>query len=191
MKYFIFSKLNKNHFLFLTYFFISIGLEIVNKYVVSGKDIIFELNRFYIYTLSHFLSIIPLIIIKIRTRGIKRNQSYKNIALYNINFIYTDFKKKKCKRIIKYSIIVSIFTFFALYLNVIFDIIIKIIKIDVKEQRINSNILINIISKYALSIIILHLKIYKHHYLSLAIDLLCLIILIIYDIYLIKDTKLI
>ena len=50
----------------------------------------------------------------------------------------------------------------------------------------NSIILFNIISKYILSIIILHSDMYKHHYLSLTINIIFLIGLAIFDIINIK-----
>ena len=53
----------------------------------------------------------------------------------------------------------------------------------------NSNIFISIISKFVLSSFILRLPIYKHHYLSLAINLIFFIGLIIYEITIIKEAK--
>ena len=53
----------------------------------------------------------------------------------------------------------------------------------------HSYVLFNILSKYVLSIIILHLKIYKHHYLSLALDCIFLVGLIILDIYPITEAS--
>ena len=50
----------------------------------------------------------------------------------------------------------------------------------------NSIILFNIISKYILSIIILHSDMYKHHYLSFTINIIFLIGLAIFDIINIK-----
>ena len=134
MKYLIFSKLNRNHFLFLSYFIISIIKDIVNRYISFGKDLIFSFNRYYIITLSDFLSIIPLIIIKVRSKSIsKENQeSFTNNRTEsnnNIKYIYTDINKKRQKRILKLSILISVIDFVALYSNVTFDIIIQTFKI--------------------------------------------------------------
>ena len=194
MKYLIFSKLNRNHFLFLSYFIISIIKDIVNRYISFGKDLIFSFNRYYIITLSDFLSIIPLIIIKVRSKSIsKENQeSFTNNRTEsnnNIKYIYTDINKKRQKRIFKLSILISVIDFVALYSNVTFDIIVQTFKIVIKTVKINSHILINIISIFILSNLILHLPIYRHHYLSLAINLIFLIGLIIYDILLIKEAN--
>ena len=59
----------------------------------------------------------------------------------------------------------------------------------IKAEKIHSMILFNILSKYVLSIIILHLAIYKHHYLSLALNCLFLIGLVIYDIISISEAR--
>ena len=63
MKYLIFSELNKNHFLFLSFFIITIIKEIVNRQIKSTQDVVHTFHKYYIYTLSDFLSIIPIIII--------------------------------------------------------------------------------------------------------------------------------
>ena len=129
MKYLIFSKLTRNHFLFLSYFIITIIYDIVNRYIYIGKDLIFTFNKSYIFTLSDFLTLIPVIIIKIRSKSAKENkESFKNSRTeseIDIKYIYTNTNNKRRKRIIKLSIIVSIFDFLALYLELIFDIIIQ------------------------------------------------------------------
>ena len=214
MKYIIISELNKNHFLFLTYFIISFAKEINNRYITPTDDIIQTFNKYYIYSLSDFLTIIPLIIIKIRSKGISKEielvkedipiekpsisddtTETKNRAesSFNIEYIYSDIRfsndQKRKKRIFKLSILVSIFEFLALYLNVTYNIITKSGDFNIKKIKVNSTMLFNIISKCTLSILILHLPIYKHHYLSLGINLIFLIGLVIIDILGIEDIK--
>ena len=141
MKYLIFSELSRNHFLFLSYFIISIIKNIVNKYIVSTKDLIHTFNKYYMCTLSDLLSVIPLIIIKIRSKdilnkpkeNIKSNSDDKTESS-DINYIYTDYAQrndKRVKRIIKLSILVSIFDFLALYINITYNIIIAIYKLPI------------------------------------------------------------
>ena len=154
---------------------------------------------FYIYTLSDFLSIIPLIIIKIRSK--RESQNFENLdknliqsnSIENKKYklLYNDTldNKKRKKRKIILSVILSFFDFFALYLNVIFKIITQNSNYQVKQEKLNSMILFNIISKYILSVLILHLSVYKHHYLSLSINLIFLILLIIYDFLHLDDKK--
>jgi len=203
MKYVIFSKLNKNHFLFLSFIIIKIIDELCRNYMEKVDDIIRIFHHNYIGSLSDFLSIIPFIIIKIRSKDISKNELKKeNIkekeqdSNNNIEYIYSDQKTenniKRAKRIFKFLIIVSIFDFLATYLDIIF----KIIKIFTKDNLLinkvenNSSILFSIISMYVLSILILHSPFYRHHYVSMAINLLLLIILIILDIINIVNRKL-
>ena len=192
MKYLIFSELSRNHFLFLSYFIISIIKNIVNKYIVSTKDLIHTFNKYYMCTLSDLLSVIPLIIIKIRSKDIL-NKPKENIESNSddktessdINYIYTDYAQrndKRVKRIIKLSILVSIFDFLALYINITYNIIIAIYKLPNNKLKLTCDILFNVISKFALGTLILHMPIYKHHYLSLAINIMALIGFLIYDI---------
>ena len=203
MKYVIFSKLNKNHFLFLSFIIIKIIDELCRNYMEKVDDIIRIFHHNYIGSLSDFLSIIPFIIIKIRSKDISKNELKKeNIKEKEqdsnnaIEYIYSDQKTenniKRAKRIFKFLIIVSIFDFLSSYLDIIF----KIIKIFTKDNLLinkvenNSSILFGIISMYVLSILILHSPFYRHHYVSMAINLLLLIILIILDIINIVNRKL-
>ena len=208
MKYLIFSKLNRNHFLFLSYFIIHFIKEINNRQIKQTEDLIHTFQKYFIYTLSDFLSIIPIIIIKLRTKGISKNKSKQNNgnigqkiseensketdaeSSNNIEYIYIDMNiennKKRSKSILKLIILTSIFEFLAQYINVSFDIIVKAVYY-INKIPMNSFILFNIIFTYLLSIVILHSRVYRHHYLSLIINIIFLVGLIIYDIFEIKD----
>ena len=199
MKYLIFSELSRNHFLFLSYFIISIIKNIVNKQIKTTKDLIQTFNTYYMCTLSDLLSVIPLIIIKIRSKDIlnkprenTKSNSDDRTESSDINYIYTDYAQrndKRVKRIIKLSILVSIFDFLALYINITYNIIINIHNIVIKKFLLSCDILFNVISKFAFSTLILHMPIYKHHYLSLAINFMVLIGFLIYDITKIPEAK--
>ena len=205
MKYIIFSELNRNHFLFLTYLIITLIKDIDKRYIINTGDIVDTFNKYYLYTLSDFFSIIPFIIIKVRSKSISKNKLNLNISQTlskenieenkdiqyiqsknDIQLIYLgdnnkDEKKRK-KRIIKLLFIVSFFDFLSIYSNVTFSVIIKSTNYSIKKAQMNSYVLFNIIAKYLLNILILHTPVYKHHYLSLSINLLFLIGLVIYDI---------
>ena len=160
MKYLIFSELSRNHFLFLSYFIISIIKNIVNKQIKTTKDLIQTFNTYYMCTLSDLLSVIPLIIIKIRAKDIlnkprenTKSNSDDRTESSDINYIYTDYAQrndKRVKRIIKLSILVSIFDFLALYINITYNIIINIHNIVIKKFLLSCDILFNVISKFAL-----------------------------------------
>ena len=194
MKYIIFEKPNKYHFLFLLYFIIKLIDEIIDKYIKTTSDIVHTFHKDYLGSMSDFLSIIPYIIIKVRSKSISKDklinenkpENANDIELNNdIEYIYSDMNaennRKRAKRMIKFFFIVSIFEFLARYINIIFKIIfIKFESANKDEQ--NSIIFINIISKFILSIIILHYPFYRHHYISMGINLIFLIALVILDI---------
>ena len=212
MKYLIFSELNRNHFLFLSYLIIAIIIEINNQHIISSDDIVNTFHKCFLHTLSDFLSIIPFIIITIRSKGVSKDKLEKvktivnektidekverrvsetstDIALKYFNVNIKDKQTKEKKRKIKLSLLVSTFEFLAIYLDVTFSIIAKTNNYQIKFSEMESSILFKVMSKYILSIIILHSPVYKHHYLSLAINVVFLIVLLVLDIIDIVNTK--
>ena len=195
MKYIIFAKPNKYHFLFLSFFIVKIIDEIMTICITSYGDIIETFHKNYLASMSDFLSIIPIIIIKVRTKNISKdiliNESQENIkqntidSNNNIEYIYSDINlennTKRKRRILKFSIIISIFEFLGRYINIIFKIIFINYK-SVEKGEQNTIIFINIISKFVLSIIILHYPFYKHHYVSMGINLIFLTVIVVFDI---------
>ena len=209
MKYLIFSELNRNHFFFLSYLIIIVIKEINNLYITQIDDIIQTFNKYHIYFLSDLLSIIPFIIIKVRSKSIsintlsneitenkirenskekleenneeKKLEFSKNIELLHMDLSY-ETHKRRLKRILKFTILISIVDFIAIYINVIFSIIVISGNFKIKKAQLNSYILFNIISKYLFTILILHSPVYKHHYLCLVINIIFLIGLVVFDI---------
>ena len=209
MKCLIFSELNRNHFFFLSYLIIIVIKEINNLYITQIDDIIQTFQKYYIYSLSDLLSIIPFIIITIRTKSVSKNilsnnikenkirenskekleenneekklEFSKNIELLHMDLSY-ETHKRRLKRILKFTILISIVDFIAIYINVIFSIIVISGNFKIKKAQLNSYILFNIISKYLFTILILHSPVYKHHYLCLVINIIFLIGLVVFDI---------
>ena len=160
--------------------------NIVNSKIKTSKDIIQTFHKYYISSLSDLLSIIPLIIIKVRSKSISY---FKGLRKDSSKKYYTKANKKRKMRIIKLSILISILDFLALYINVTYNIIITAAKFVIKKVAISSDVFFNVISKFALSTLILHLPIYRHHYLSLAINIILLIVFLIFDILKITEAK--
>ena len=187
MKYLIFPKFNINHLLFLSYFIIQVINDIFNHYYRPTKDIVATFHKYYICSLSDFLSIIPVIIIKKRSQIKKAvNNKIDTFILKEIVYIHTNDGiknlKNKNKRLNKLIILISFFEFLAEYLNVIFDIINEQSYNEVNMFNLNSVLIINIILKYLFSFLILHSHFHRHHYLSLIINIIFLIVLEILDI---------
>ena len=191
MKYIIFSEFNRNYFLFLSYFIIFIIREIINYYFELTDDIIELFIKCYFNSLSDFLSIIPLIIIKVRSKSNQKKElkelSVSSIdeSLNEIKYLHSDSKRliNNKQRIIRLEFFISIFEFLAIYLDVIFKIILIIVKrnLSFKRFEMTSVFLFNIIAKYLLSVVVLHSIFYKHHYFSLIIHFIFLIVLEIHD----------
>jgi len=189
MKYFLFTKLNFDHFLFLSYFIINTVRSIIQDFNKPTKDIVLSFHNCYIYTLSDFLSIIPILIIKHRSKSLKNNdikETDEQKSEKKEDLIYNETKveifNKNVNKINKLLIITSIPEFLAKYLQIILFPFLKIIDINIKTFNLNFLLIINVVSQYISSRIILHSRFYRHHYLSFIINLIFLIILVIKDI---------
>jgi len=185
MKYFLFPKFNFNLFLFLSYFIVNIIRDNFNHLNKPTEDIASSFHYYYISSLSDYLSIIPVLIIKHRTKSFKINEDKKD-NIKTSNLIYNDKNIEneytKARRVIKLLIIISIFEFLGKYIYIIIHIFLTKIYFSVKSFNLNFLLIINIVSQYISSFIILHSRFYRHHYLSLFINLIFLIILVIKDI---------
>ena len=91
---------------------------------------------------------------------LNKEEESKQKSNNDIEYIYLDNNiqnnKRRAKRILKLSIIISIFEFLARYMNIVFRLLFKKDYSLVSSVEQNSHILISIILKYVLSIIILH-----------------------------------
>jgi len=185
MKYFIFPEFNFNHFLFLSYFIVSIIKDNLKQLNKSTEDISSNFHNYYMSSLSDLLSIIPVLIIKYRSKSLKINENKKGNKKTS-NLIYNDKnvenENTKAKRVIKLLIIISFLDFLGEYMHIIIFIFLKKIYFSVKRFNLNFILIINIVSQYIASLIILHSRFYRHHYLSLFINLIFIIILVIKDI---------
>ena len=173
MKYIIFAEFNRNHFLFLSYFIIVIIKEVINELYGSTKDIIASFVKYYSYSISDILSIVPIIIIAIRSKSIQKDTLINKKANTDIILLYADTMKNKLKRIkkiFKYETIISLFDFLGKYSNVIFNIILAKTNYTIKKMELNAILVFNIFSMCILSYIILHSPFYRHHYFSLIIN---------------------
>ena len=185
----MFSKFETKHFLFLSYFIISTSHGVINSFSDPTKDICLIFNYYYLCSFSDFLSIVPILIIKKRTKSSKIYINEEIKAQKNTEdeeLIYVDQSIENKKRILKkiYKIIIgtSICEFLALYSKAIYFIIIQKQNIYYKTVNLNSVLIIDIIGQYIFNRIILKYLFYSHHYLSFFINILFLIILVTMDI---------
>ena len=182
-KYFFFPKPHLNHFLFLLFFVISILKKYVNTFFPQKPKIPLEFLELYIYNLSDFFSIIPLFILQKRTKRKKEiidSNSNKDVKGGH-GYIYNNREKTNPKSKIRIFIF-TISDYIAQISSVIFYVILNEMNIPMKFAKLTSLLIINVIVIFIISKLILHNHFYRHHSLSLLINIICLIVLIIVDI---------
>ena len=182
-KYFFFPKPHLNHFLFLLFFVISILKKYVNTFFPQKPKIPLEFLELYIYNLSDFFSIIPLFILQKRTKRKKEiidSNSNKDVKGGH-GYIYNNREKTNPKSKIRIFIL-TISDYIAQISSVIFYVILNEMNIPMKFAKLTSLLIINVIVIFIISKLILHNHFYRHHSLSLLINIICLIVLIIVDI---------
>jgi len=188
-KYIFFSKLQPRHLLFLFFFIISCIKSGMQLHLSKNKGIGIEFLKLYMYNFGDFLTIIPFLIVKKRVKTEKEAISTENtVAEKNFELIYNNEEQNQNDfSIFKKLFILTIADFIAQIGTVILKIINVKQKLEVKKSNLNSLLIFNIIATFLLSIFILRKKFYKHHLFAILIDILCLIILAITDIYDIID----
>ena len=182
-KYFFFPKPHLNHLLFLLFFVISILKKYVNTFFPQNPKIPLEFLELYIYNLSDFFSIIPFIILQKRTKRKKQiiDSNSNKDGKSGHGYIYNNWEKKNPKSKIKIFIL-TISDYIAQISSVIFYVILNEMNIPMKFAKLTSLLIINVIVIFIISKLILRNHFYRHHSLSLLINIICLIVLIIVDI---------
>lgn len=145
-----------------------------------------EFLKLYIYNVGDFLTIIPYIIMKMRTKSNKTNNK-KDDGINYLHFKLED-NYGKCN-LFRNLLIFTIADFIAQISGVIYFIIITKNKIIINTANLNTAMIFSIFATIIFSILFLHTKLYSHHKLSIVINLICLIILDVIDIQKINDMK--
>ena len=114
-KYFFFPKLSLKYLLFLFFFIASFIKKTAQTYFENNQKIAIEFLKLYMYDVGDFLSIIPLIITKIRMKTEKKKEeSNEEISksmniTNNIELIYNnDIEDKNNCNAFKYVLIFTI-----------------------------------------------------------------------------------
>ena len=188
---FLTFNLNKNHIffplLFVSYFFRELLKEIIknktkDKLIIFGNSVITKrtLIDIYILTPSNILIFILLIIEKIRAK--KNNSKEKEEKAANTNLIYNKRSFVECSKVLKLIILTSTFNFIP---RIITFFLFFFVDDDKKfgASLVTSSVSIfYILATSLLSRIFLSSYYYRHHFVSLAINILGLIINGIIDI---------
>ena len=139
----------------------------------------------YINTLSNFLSIVCILIIKKNTQTKLQNygtiiETHKSVG--QIKLIYTNYELPiNTQKLLKRTLMLTICDFIAQYIVFLFYFFINDENLEKINERMDFLFIINILSIYLFSMIILKTSYYKHHYLSFIINVFCLIILCVFE----------
>ena len=185
-KYFLFPKPRLNHLLFLFYFISSLVKEFILIPMKKYDNLSIPIFKLYVYEIGDFLSIIPYLILKKKTKSKNieksidsNNNEEKNDLIYNDT--KTDIFSRMKKPIIKNIFIISLVNFIALISTIIFYLIKKDQRLVVKHANLNIVYIFNILFLFVLSKFILKISFYSHHYFSFIIFIICLVVITIID----------
>lgn len=180
-KYFFIAKPHLKHLLFLFFFVISIAKNVIQDTFSNANNLSSPFFKVYIYIISDFLSFIPFIIVKIRTKGTKSSSNLRSNN-NDVKLIYVNQESFTNKKKILNIILLASIDYIAQISMVIYYLIKQEYKFDVNEVNLNSLLIFTILFIILLSKLLLHTQFYRHHYFSFFIIILCLCVLVILDI---------
>ena len=192
MKCIIFQKFTLNYLFFLGFLVISIIRSVLTDPLFEFKNTKTQyFLLMYMAVLSHFLSIIPFLISKCLSKRKNENQENEkqenekqmDIKENKIVLLHTKHTKKY---LFKYTILVSIFDFAGEAFIFLFYVI-NDDKGIISKYSLNAYLIINTVLQYIASYILLKTYFYKHHWLSMLINIVCVLITLSIDIVLITQ----
>jgi len=193
IKHFLFPKPSLNHLLFLAFFVSSIVKQFIFKDIKNKDNLSIPIFKLYIYDIGDFISLIPYLIIKIKTKSQISNEQNTNrdSKAEDINYIYNDSKKIEFKKnkltIFLNMFFITILDFIAQISTVIYYLIEGKQNFQVKHGNMNSILIFNVIFLFLFSRLLLPITFNRHHFFSLIIFIICLIVIVILDFIQIKN----
>ena len=187
MKCIIFQKFTLNYLFLLLFLIVSICRKKIQGPLFESmqkKSMYFFLT--YIVILSYFLAIIPFLIVKyLSKRRNKKEESEnpKNNIKNKIIFIYTR-DNPTIKHLLKHNILVSIFDFLGEVSILVFYFLNDNMKV-VSLYSLRIYLIFNIMMQNITSYIVLKTYLYKHHWLSIFMNIFCILSCLIMDIIMI------
>ena len=191
MKCIIFQKFTLNYLFLLLFLAVSIFRKKVQKPLFESmqkKAMYFFLM--YIVILSYFLAIIPFLIVKyLSKRRNKKQQSEKALNNIENKTSYLHNKDKYAKNFFfKYTILVSIFDFLGEACIFVFYFLNDNMEI-INLYSLRTYLIFNIMMQNITSYIVLKTYLYKHHWLSIFMNIFCILSCLIMDIIMIIKGK--
>ena len=187
-KYILFVKPRLIHLLFLFYFICSIIKQTLLKDIKEKDNLSIPILKLYVYDIGDFISLIPLLVIKIKSKSKNSDNNInnsRNNSKEGLDYIYTgeityEYEKNR-KAIILNIFLISIFDFVAQISTTVYYLVRGSQNLEVKQANLNSLLIFNVIFLFLFSHLILKTLFYRHHFFSFVIFIICLIVIVILD----------
>ena len=143
-KYFFIAKPHLKHLLFLFYFLVSLVENYIQDFLENENNLATPFFDIYIYILSDFLSIIPYLIVKYRTKS----DIMKTPTLHSDNdleLIYNDNGLYTTKKDLLYILLLASSDYVAQISFVVYYLIKQEYTLDIPNINLNSIFIFNII----------------------------------------------
>ena len=181
MKRFFFPRFECKYSLFLLFFIFSFLYNFIIRWIsLNTKQVAQPFLNTYLFNISDYLSIIPFLIVKHRTKAHNILKSSEIESTPTVTKSFTTYHEKVTKKDFKFFLIVGLVGLFDCLSHIsslLFYIVYGKNERSVPENNLSSLLIFNILIIYIFSKLILKTAFYRHHYLSFLMNVICILIL--------------
>lgn len=181
MKRFFFPRFEWKYSLFLLFFIFSFLYNFIIRWIsLNTKQVAQPFLNTYLFNISDYLSIIPFLIVKHRTKAHNLSKSSEIESTPTVTKSFTTYREKVTKKDFKFFLIVGLVGLFDCLSHIsslLFYIVYGKNERSVPENNLSSLLIFNILIIYIFSKLILKTAFYRHHYLSFLMNVICILIL--------------
>ena len=181
MKRFFFPRFEWKYSLFLLFFIFSFLYNFIIRWIsLNTKQVAQPFLNTYLFNISDYLSIIPFLIVKHRTKAHNLSKSSEIESIPTVTKSFTTYHEKVTKKDFKFFLIVGLVGLFDCLSHIsslLFYIVYGKNERSVPENNLSSLLIFNILIIYIFSKLILKTAFYRHHYLSFLMNVICILIL--------------
>ena len=181
MKRFFFLRFEWKYSLFLLFFIFSFLYNFIIRWIsLNTKQVAQPFLNTYLFNISDYLSIIPFLIVKYRTKAHNLSKSSEIESTPTVTKSFTTYHEKVTKKDFKFFLIVGLVGLFDCLSHIsslLFYIVYGKNERSVPENNLSSLLIFNILIIYIFSKLILKTAFYRHHYLSFLMNVICILIL--------------
>ena len=181
MKRFFFPRFEWKYSLFLLFFIFSFLHNFIIRWIsLNTKQVAQPFLNTYLFNISDYLSIIPFLIVKYRTKAHNLSKTSEIESTPTVTKSFTTYHEKVTKKDFKFFLIVGLVGLFDCLSHIsslLFYIVYGKNERSVPENNLSSLLIFNILIIYIFSKLILKTAFYRHHYLSFLMNVICILIL--------------